>query len=123
MGNVLAEKGDPAGARAAYASALAVRQELADGGPGDKNLERDLATAHNSIGLLESRTGNPSGALSAYREALAIQQRLALANSDVAEFQLDLAWTQMSMGIVLSENGDPVGAGRPMTQRLPSGRN
>ena len=34
-GNVLAETGDPAGARAAYDKALAIRQKLADGNPSD----------------------------------------------------------------------------------------
>ena len=58
-GNLLAETGDPAGARAAYDKALAIQQKLAEGNPGDKNFQRNLATAYNSVGLLQSRTGNP----------------------------------------------------------------
>ena len=62
-GNVLADTGDPAGRGPPTTRRWPSGRELADANPGDKEFRRNLAAAHNSIGLLQSRTGDPSGAL------------------------------------------------------------
>ncbi len=110
-GNVLSETGDPAGARAAYAKALAFRQELADANPSD----RDLAAKPGGGPQQHRSSSSPGratrrGPFRPTARRWPIQQKLADANPAVTEFQLDLSWTQMSIGIVLSEIGDPVGA-------------
>lgn len=60
-----------------------------------------LGRAHNTIGVLHSRTGKPAEALEAYRTALPIQTKVVEANPGNSDYQGLLANLHNNIGLSL----------------------
>ena len=69
IGALLYEKGDAAGARAAYDRALAIRQKLADANPSVTQIQHDLADIHYAIGGMLWATRRPRRGTRGVRQA------------------------------------------------------
>ena len=76
----------PAEARKADETALAIQQKLADAHPTVAEYQSRLATSHNGLGIMLSKTGAPAEARKAFETALAIQQKLAREHPESPEY-------------------------------------
>jgi tetratricopeptide (TPR) repeat protein len=104
------ETGQHAAAMEACGKALAIRQELAEANPGEREFQNALAASHNVVGDLHSESGKLAEAMESYRRALAIRQKLADTDPADTEIQIDLARSRDSVGDLLTRTGKPVEA-------------
>jgi tetratricopeptide (TPR) repeat protein len=110
LGSVLADQGNPAGARAAFQASLAVAERLAAIDPRNAGWQRDIAACHNHVGTLLTAQGNLAGALEAFQGSLAIAKSLAAADPANPDWQRNLAISHGHVGDVLKAQGNLSGA-------------
>jgi tetratricopeptide (TPR) repeat protein len=79
VGHALENMNQPVQGLAAYQQARALRQQLVAENPNDTQLQKDLATTHNNIGVVHHRSSKLEQALASYQDALAIREKLAAA--------------------------------------------
>lgn len=106
-GTIRVDRGDLAGASAAYQDSYSIRKRLADANPDDLAIQDDLARSHIKIGLLHWVQGDREAARNAYRTGLAIQERLVEADPKNKDWQQQLANTFDSMAVLLTETANP----------------
>jgi tetratricopeptide (TPR) repeat protein len=105
LGDVLQTKGRLDEALAAFREALAISQRLASTDSSNTDWQRDLADAHDRVGVIFQAQGRLDEALAAFREALAIFQRLASTDPSNAGWQRDLAVAHAKVGDILQTQG------------------
>jgi serine/threonine-protein kinase len=74
------------------------------------DLQRALATSHESLGDVQSRDKQTAAALKSYQEALPIRAQLAQANPAVTDYQSELAHTYSTLGLLQAKAGDHAAA-------------
>jgi tetratricopeptide (TPR) repeat protein len=90
--------------------ALTILQTLVDGNPANIEYQKELAGAHDNIGITFMEQGRPAEALEPFRQALAIRRKLAVANPTNIEFQQKLGWSHVGIAWALLNTGRPVEA-------------
>ncbi|MBP6002588.1 MAG: serine/threonine protein kinase [Pyrinomonadaceae bacterium] len=105
-----ANLGDMDGALASYNKALAIREDLLAGDPGNKNLKFNLSLSLGSIGDLHWAKGEYPSALEKYRRALEMAESVANDNPSDAANKYALAHRHYSIGQTLRKMGDLAGA-------------
>ena len=105
-----ANLGDTAGCLASLRTALAMREKLLLGDPGNVDLERDRNASLGSIGSVLYRTGDVALGLATLRRAHESRSRLAARHPDDRRLQRDLAATSIAISDVLSTSGDRAAA-------------
>lgn len=105
-----ANLGDTAGCLASLRTALAMRERLLLGDPGNVDLERDRNTSLEAIGSVLSRTGDVALGLATLRQAQESWGRLAARLPDDRKLQRDLAASTLRISDVLSISGDRTAA-------------
>jgi serine/threonine protein kinase len=95
--------------------AIEYLDSLASDGGNDASLQRDLATAYQRLGDVQSRLhgqnlGDTSGALVSYHKSLAIREKLFAADPKDEQTGLDLALSYNRMGDVLSKTNHAAAA-------------
>jgi tetratricopeptide (TPR) repeat protein len=113
VATVLQDKGDLAvltgdfkGARASYAEALDLRQQLAAADPGDAGMQDYVTSVLQRIGDLDEKLGDLAGARSAYQQGLAIRQRLSAADPTNTDLQYYLSGLMRRLGDLALQQGD-----------------
>ncbi len=99
------QQGKPDLALAAYQSALAINQKLADDNPTVAGLQRDLATSLARVAAAVA-DANPQDALAKLGSALSIRQTLAAATPDDRSLQSNVAATYNLMAGVSMKKKD-----------------
>lgn len=104
------QQGKPDLALAAYQSALAINQKLADDNPTVAGLQRDLATSLARVAAAVA-DANPQDALAKLGSALSIRQTLAAATPDDRSLQSNVAATYNLMaGVSMKKKDYPAAA-------------
>jgi tetratricopeptide (TPR) repeat protein len=106
IGDVLAERGDLAGALAAHREDVELSRALSDRSPGDANLRRGISVSLHKLGDLLKFQGNAADALAAFREALGIDRGLAQKEPGNPQRRRDLHISLNDVGSVLRITGD-----------------
>ena len=110
LGDVYADKGDLAGAMAAYEVGVAITKRL-DAEESDHALwKRELSVSLNKIGDVRVAQGDRAGALEAYEESRAIRAELAARDPNNALWQRDLSFSYQRIGDIRRAAGDLAGA-------------
>jgi tetratricopeptide (TPR) repeat protein len=109
-GDVLAARGDPANALAAWREGIRRRRARAAEQPDNPALLHDMAWRLGTVGDVLAAQGDSEGALAAYREAVELRRALAAGEPGNAEWRRDLAWSLGALGRVLAAQGDAPGA-------------
>ncbi len=91
--------------------ALQYLDSLAAENPGERSLQRELASAYERVAKVQGNPifpnlGNTQGALASYRKALAIREALARAEPRNDEVLMELASTHFQISNVLGATGD-----------------
>jgi len=107
---MLSETGDTAGAHAAHAKALAIRQKLADANPSVPQFQADVALSLLNMGWLRARCGKPGEAIEYFSREEAIRKTLADANPTVPVHRESLANCLTRAAEVLLQLGRPAEA-------------
>ncbi len=110
IGDMLAARGDAAGARAAYEAAFALAGQLAKDDSGNPMWQRDQAIGHTRLGDLEKAAGNLGEALAHYGAARDIAAQLAAAHPDSTDYRRDLSVGHERIANALLLKGDADGA-------------
>jgi predicted negative regulator of RcsB-dependent stress response len=110
LGDVLAAKGEPEAALAAYESAQRGVATLAERDPGNAAWQRDLSIAHDRVGDLLLEQGQLQLALESYRRSLAVAEGLTQRDPGNPAWQRDLSVAHDRVGEVLERQGDLDGA-------------
>ena len=118
LGDVLLQRGDPAGALTSYRNGVAVIDELAKSNPGDTGWQRDLSVSYQRIGDAQMAQNDLPGALESYREGLAIVEKLAKSDPADADAQRDLALFFVKMGDIQLAQDDVSGALKSYREQL-----
>jgi tetratricopeptide (TPR) repeat protein len=118
MGHVAHERGDLAGAQAAYDQYLGIFETLAAKDPANAGWQRGLAVAYSRAGDMAGERGDLAGAHAAYDQYLAISKALAAQDPANAGWQRDLAVAYSRVGDVAGERGDLAGAHAAYDQYL-----
>jgi non-specific serine/threonine protein kinase/serine/threonine-protein kinase len=105
-----ANLGDTAGCLASLRIALAMREKLLLGDPGNVDLERDRNASLGSIGSVQYRTGDVALGLATLRRAHESRSRLAARHPDDRRLQRDLAVSFIAITDALSTSGDRAAA-------------
>ncbi len=105
-----ANLGDMDGAFVSYNKALAIREDLLTGDPGNKKLKLELSLSLGSIGDLHWAKGDYPNALEKYRRALTITELLANEDPSDTRHKYALAHRHYYVGQTLRKMGDPAGA-------------
>jgi uncharacterized caspase-like protein len=110
IGDVLRERGDPAGALVAYNKSQAIAEELVRRDPNDTDLKRELSISYAKAGNALSDQKSWSPALASYQQALAIARELAATDPGNTNWQRDLSVCLEKVAGVLDVQGDIGGA-------------
>jgi len=110
---VLQDKGDLAvltgdfkGARASFAEALDLRQQLAAADPSNAGMQDYVTSVLQRIGDLDEKLGDLAGAWDAYQQGLAIRQRLAAADPTNTDLQYYVSGLMRRIGDLALQQGD-----------------
>jgi tetratricopeptide (TPR) repeat protein len=109
-GDVLAARGDPANALAAWREGIRRRRAHAAQNPDNPTLLHDMAWRLGTVGDVLAAQGDNEGALAAYREAVELRRALTAGEPGNAAWRRDLAWSLGALGRVLAAQGDGPGA-------------
>ena len=74
---------------------------------GDKELETELAAAHNRLGRIYAATGERQKALAAFQKGIGILERLARENPTTTKYLSNFAANYSNMGLLYRETGEP----------------
>jgi tetratricopeptide (TPR) repeat protein len=118
VGNVLAARGDAAGALDHYTQALHVRERLAEADPHDTDWQRNLSIGLERVDDVLAGRGEATGALEHHTRALRIRERLAEADPHNTDWQRNLLSSLERVGDVLAGRGDATGALEHHTRAL-----
>jgi tetratricopeptide (TPR) repeat protein/predicted Ser/Thr protein kinase len=89
-----------------YRKAIPIRERRARVAPKDPTAQRDLATIHYRIGVLETQAEQPGGAMPELREALRIQKGLLGRDPGDRQTRFEMAGTDHFLGVALGSIGD-----------------
>jgi len=113
--------GELTAAHAAYESAIAKGQELANDYPDEPDYCHELAVCHNALGEELLETGWMPLAAEHFRQAIDLLSKLAADYSDVAQYRTELVRSHHGLGKLLKQKGERSAAktvcGRPLTSR------
>ena len=91
-------------ATAALRHAVPIRERLATN-PSDAVAQRDLATVHYHLGMVEAQADRPAEALADLGEALRLQTTIVPAQVDGKQLQYEIASTHHFSGVALGDLG------------------
>jgi serine/threonine protein kinase len=100
-----ANLGDRSGALQSYGRALAIRKAVAESGPADPTLSRDLANNYDRIADTLLTTGQTGNALANYEQAYALRDALLRANPNGRDIRRDFATSCQREAQALLQSG------------------
>jgi tetratricopeptide (TPR) repeat protein len=109
-GALLVGRGDLAGPEAEHRESLRPHEKLVADNPAVAIYCRDLARAHEGLGIVLSETGRSAAAGAEYRRAQAIHEGLVADRPTVTEYRNGLAISRNNLGWLLSQAGRPAEA-------------
>ena len=107
LGDIREQRGDLAGALAAYRESFAKVERMASAKSDDVQIKREYSVVYNNgIGAVLVAQGNLPEALKTFRDGLAIADRLAKADPGNAGWQRELIVSYVKVGDVLVAQGN-----------------
>jgi len=110
LGDVAAEAGDLAGAKARYDEGLALARELVKDTPSSAQAQRDISVSLDRLGDVAIQAGNLAEAKIWFEEGLLLARKLAKDRSTFAEAQRDISISLNKLGDATVLTGDLAGA-------------
>lgn len=112
-GDTLRARGDLAGAKEKYLSALAAFEKLRAANPTNTDWQRQVGICNERLGGIQLSQGDQRGALARFESYLSIFQALSTAQPSNTNWQREIGLAHQKMGDVLQAQGNTTGA---MTQ-------